>query len=136
MKYEYFKDLTSDVAFKAYGKDMRELFKNSALALFDVICELDKVKPDKMIIVEVKGDGYKDLLFNWLQELIAAVDTKEMFFSKFKVIGINDRKMVAECYGDEIKPENGKTLVKAVTNYLFDLKEEKGKKIAVVSLDI
>ena len=35
--------------------------------------------------VEVKGEDKEDLLFNWLQEIIAAVDIEEKFFSKFEI---------------------------------------------------
>lgn len=136
MKYEYVKGPTSDIVFKAYGKDMKELLENSAEALFSIICDIKQVKADNPVIMEVEGDDAKDLLFNWLQELIAAVDTDEMFFSKFDVKSIKENKIVVECYGEGIKPEKGNTLVKAVTNHLFDLEEKDGLLVATVSLDI
>ena len=44
MKYKFVEDLTSDVMYEAYGKDLKELFENAALALLSVICKIDKVK--------------------------------------------------------------------------------------------
>jgi SHS2 domain-containing protein len=35
---------TGDLAFVAYGKDVRELFQNAAFALFDVYADLSKVE--------------------------------------------------------------------------------------------
>lgn len=136
MKYKYVKDLTSDVMFEAYGKNLKELFANSALAMFEMICKIKKVKAEEKIRVEVEGDDLKELMHNWLQELIALVDTKEMFFSKFVIKKIDEKKLVAECYGEEIKPELGETVVKALTYYGFDVRKEKGKYVARVSLDI
>jgi SHS2 domain-containing protein len=136
MKYEYLNDLTSDIVFKAYGKDIKELFVNSAEALFSIICKIDKVKAKKQITIGLDAGDYKSLLFSWLQSLIAAVDTEEMFFSRFKIKKISDKGILAECWGEDISPEKGTTLVKAVTNYKFELEEKEGTFFAVVSLDI
>ncbi|MFT4297972.1 MAG: archease [Candidatus Woesearchaeota archaeon] len=136
MKYEYIKDLTSDVAFKAYGSTFNELLENSAEALSGVMCNIDKIAKKRKIIVEAKGESNEDLLFNWLQQIIAEVEIEQMFFSKFNIVDINDFSLTAECYGEEISNEKQKTHVKALTNYLFKL-EKKGKNfIATVSLDI
>jgi len=135
MKFKFIEDLTSDVMFEAYGKDLEELFENSALALFNVICQVDKVKSVKKIKVKVKGDDLKDLMINWLQELISLVDVENMFFSRFKVLKIDEKQLEAEIYGEEIKPEKGETVVKAVTYYNFELKKNKKWKVRVV-LDI
>jgi len=136
MKYEYIKDLTSDVAFNAYGSTMKELFLNSAEALVNIVCDIKKVKPEKRIEVEVKGDSYDDLLFNWLQEIIALIDTEEMFYSKFVIEELAENRLIGEIYGESTKPELGKTLVKALTNHKFSITDQKGKKKATVTLDI
>ena len=74
MKFKFIEDLTSDVMFEAYGKDLKELFVNSAVALFSVICKIDNVKASKEVLVSVKGSNLEELLINWLQKLIAIVD--------------------------------------------------------------
>ncbi|MAG19945.1 archease [archaeon] len=132
MKFKFIEDLTSDVMFEAYGKNEKELFENSALALFNVICRVKKVKNKKKVKIKVKGEDLKDLMFNWLQELIALVDVKEMFFSKFKILKISENKLEAEVYGEEIKPENGETVVKAISYYKFELEKKKNWKVRVV----
>ena len=80
MKYKFIEDLTSDVLFEAYGKNLKELFSNAASALFSIICQLDKVKAKKVKKVEVKANDLSELMFNWLQKLISLVDTDELFF--------------------------------------------------------
>lgn len=136
MKYKFIDDLTSDVVFEAYGKDLKSLFENAAFALFSVICQIKKVKPKSEKEIEVIGKDRKDLMFNWLQELISFVDTEEMFLSKFEIYEIDENRLKAKCYGEEAKPGKGGTLVKAVTYYKFNV-EKTGKRYKVtVSLDI
>ena len=136
VRYRFVRDLTSDVMFEAYGKSRKELFENAALAVLEVICQLDKVEPKTDVEVVVEGKDEKDLLFNWLQAVIAEVDIRQMFFSKVEVVDISDKRMSAIFYGEEMVPEKGETVVKAVTYYGFSLVKGKEGYIATVSLDI
>jgi len=134
MKYRFVEDLTSDVMFEAFGKSLKELFENSAEALFSVICS--GVQPKAQHLVKVNAGSLEELMLNWLQGLIALVDTEEMFFSKFVIKEIDETHLVAECFGEPITPEKGGTVVKAVTYYKFKLEQGKKGFKAVVSLDI
>ena len=136
MKYKFVDDLTSDVMFEAYGKDLKELFVNAAFALFSVICQIDKVKPKKGRDVEIVGKDKKELMLNWLQELISLVDTEELFFSEFEITEINGKHLKAKCYGEEITKEKGGTLVKGVTYHKFGIEKTNRGYKATVSLDI
>ncbi len=135
-KYKFIDEITSDVMFEAYGKELKDVFENAAEAMFHFICKIDQVSADKEVKVEVKGDSVDDLMINWLQYLIASVDIEEMFFSKFRVVEIDDTHLVAYIYGEEITPEKGETVVKAVTyhQYKFE-KTDDGYKVRV-SFDI
>ncbi len=135
-KYKFVDDLTSDVMFEAYGRDVKEVFENSAEAMFSVICRVKDVAQRKIVKVEVSGNGPEDLLINWLQELIALVDTEGMFFSKFEIIEIGDNGLTARIYGEPMRPEKGETVVKAVTYYKFALEATQFGYKATVSLDI
>ena len=46
-KYKFIDDLTSDVLFEAYGKDLKELYANAAEAMFSIICQTEKVEAKK-----------------------------------------------------------------------------------------
>lgn len=136
MKYKFIEDLTSDVMFEAYGKDLKELFSNAAEALFSIICQIDKIEHKKTKEVEVKGKNLEDLMFNWLQELIVLVDTDEMFFSKFEILEINENRLKARCHGELIIPEKGETVVKSVTYYKYKFEKTKDGYRVRVALDI
>jgi len=136
MKYKFIDEIKSDVLFEAYGKDLKELFSNAAMAMFTIICKVDKIKQDKVEEFEIKGEKLEDTFWNWLSGLIAIVDTEEMFFSKFEIEEVDEIHVKAKLYGSEIKPELGETVVKSLTNYKYKV-EKTGKNYkAVVSLDI
>jgi len=136
MKYKFLDDMTSDVVYEAYGKTLKEVFVNAAEGMFEVICQKDKIEPKDSVEVDIMADDIEDLMFNWLQELIALVDVEEMFFSKFEIISINDTKLKAKVYGEPISPAKGETVVKSLTYYKYKFeKVSKGYKVTV-SLDI
>jgi SHS2 domain-containing protein len=134
--YRYVEDLTSDVMFEAYGKDLSEVFVNAAEAMFSIICKLKKVPAKKPVEVSVKGKDKEELMINWLQHLIGLVDTEEMFFSRFDIREIDEKHLDARILGDEIKPETGETLVKAVTYYKYKFEKTGDGYMVRVSLDI
>ena len=136
MKFKFVDDLTSDVMFEAFGRDLKEVFQNSAEAMMSVMCQIDRVEQKESREVHVKGRDEKDLLLNWLQELIAMVDTEGMFFSKFVIQEISPSELKAMVYGEDSDPAKGETLVKAVTYYKFSLEKTGEGYKASVSLDI
>jgi SHS2 domain-containing protein len=136
MKYKLIDDLTSDVMFESYGKTLKELFENAAEAMFSVICQLGKVGQKESRAVQVRGRDEKELLHNWLQELIALVDTEGMFFSRFEVREISSTGLKAVVYGEGADPSKGETVVKAVTYYGFSLEKTGEGYRARFSLDI
>ncbi|MCJ7816436.1 MAG: archease [Candidatus Aenigmarchaeota archaeon] len=135
-KYKFIDDLTSDVMFEAYGKSLRDVFANAAEAMFTVICHIKKVKPKKALLIEAEAESVGKLMIAWLQELIAAVDTEGMFFSKFQVVEISEKRIKAKCWGEPVSPEKGETVVKAVTYYKYLFEKTKEGFKTRVALDI
>ena len=69
MKYKFLEDVAiADIAFDAYGNNLNELFENSALALFDTMCNLRKVKPKIKKTIELKNNNVQDLLFDFISK--------------------------------------------------------------------
>ena len=136
MKYKFIDEIKSDVMFEAYGKDLKELFENAAEALMSVICKIKQVKPKETEEFEMKGENLEELMMNWLQGLIAIVDTEQKFFSKIKIEEIDEIHVRAKLQGETIKPELGETVVKAVTYYSYKFEKTKNGYKARVSLDI
>ena len=137
MKYKFL-DHTADVLFEAYGKDMNELFENSALALEECIVELKSLKLKCKHNIKLKSDSIEELLYDFLSELIFIKDTKGLLFKKFKVKINKKFELNAEGEGEKINRDTRKLVddAKAVTKHLFEVKQEKNKFIAKVLVDI
>ena len=84
-------DFTSDVGIKAYGKDIPELFVNSARGMFFIICEKCREKDlnadiVKEISLKIDGDtSYEDLLVFWLEKLLFYHETDKALFFNFNL---------------------------------------------------
>jgi SHS2 domain-containing protein len=136
MKYKFIDTITSDVLYEAYGKSLKELFENAAEALASIQCRIAEVEPKEQRLIEISADNADELMIAWLQQIIAAVDTEEMFFSKFDIHEISETGLKAEIWGEQMSREKGQTVVKAVTYHKFKLEKIDGNFKATISLDI
>ncbi|MEM5812536.1 MAG: archease [Candidatus Aenigmatarchaeota archaeon] len=138
-KFEFVDITTSDVAFISYGRNLNELFENSALAMFEVMVDTKNVKPVVSRKVSVKGNDMQSLMFSWLNSLLLYVDSESLVFSKF-IAEVDGEKFFlrAECFGEKINPKRHelKTSVKSPTYHKMEIKKEKGFWKARVILDI
>ena len=122
-----FLEHTADVYIAAYGEDLPEAFGNAALAMFDVMTEVEKIDPDVEDRVEVTGEDEFALLYNWLEALLVKFDVNEMLYSKFEVwnLGqIQDQLVLkARIWGEKFDPNKHlqKVGVKAVTYHRMEI---------------
>lgn len=109
------------------GKDLKSLFAHAALACFEIICEIKKVKPAKLFKFKIAAENLEELLVNFLRELIFQYSAKELLFSKFSVDKIEEKALVARAWGEKIDKKRHifKNDLKAVTYH--GLKVEKTK---------
>jgi len=138
MKFKYLENIAiADIAFEAYGKTLNEVFENSAYALFDMTCNPKTIKQKIKKQIKVKAENERDLLYNFLSELIFLKDSKQLIFSKVK-IQIKNNNLQATLYGDKINPEKQELRndIKAITFYHFNLERKKSGYKATVVVDI
>ncbi len=106
-KFEFLKH-TADVKFRAYGKNLEEQFANAALAMFSIITETEKVKPEFEKTITVNGPDEKALLYNWLEELLYLMDAEEFMLHDVKKVKIEKKeklKLTAQVVGSKFKKE-------------------------------
>ena len=133
-----FLEHTADIKFQAFGKSLNECFENSALAM--IYSQYDgKIKERIKKKIKVKGKDLENLLYNFLEEILFLIDTKEFLISKIKIKISKDKKnLEASLIGDEIKNYKLTWEVKAVTyNEMFvkhDLKNKKWVAQAVIDV--
>ena len=89
-EYEFFEH-TGDAKFRAYGSTLEERFANAALAMFSLIVTTKDIKPALEKEVEVEGKDIKQLLYNWLEEILFLLDADSFFFNSVKSIEIKQK---------------------------------------------
>ena len=122
---------TADVYIAAYGESLEEAFENAAVAMFEGMTELDKVKPDIEDIVEVEGHDKHALLYSWLEALLFKLETIGNLYSRFEITRIEKTpaglKLTAKIWGEPFDSERhlSKVGVKAVTYHRMEIIESK-----------
>ena len=70
IKYKILEDVAlADIAIEAYGKNLNELFENSAFAIFDETTDLRRVEEKEKKIINVETNNLENLLFDFLSEI-------------------------------------------------------------------
>ena len=125
-KFEFLEH-TADVYIAAHGKTLEEAFENAALAMFEVMTDTDKVSPDVEDSVEVEAEDEFALLYSWLEALLVKFETKNMLYSKFKILSIEETSdgfsIKASVWGERFNAEKHtqKIGVKAVTYHRMEI---------------
>jgi len=137
-----FLEHTADAYIAAYGRDLAEAFENAALAMFNVMTEVERVSPEVEDYVEVvAGDEYA-LLYSWLEALLVKSEINEMLYSRFKVLGLDRTsdgfRIKAKIWGEKFDSEKHtqKVGVKAVTYHRMEIIKEPKKVTLKFILDI
>ena len=137
-----FLEHTADAYIAAYGTDLAEAFENAALAMFDVMTNVEKVSPEVKDSVKVVAEDEYALLYSWLEALLVKFDVNKMLYSKFKVLDLNQTsggfRLRAEIWGEKFNPEKHaqKVGVKAVTYHRMEIIKEPNKATLKFILDI
>ena len=137
-----FLEHTADAYVAAYGKDLAEAFESAAVAMFDVMTEVEKVKAEIEDYVEVEAEDEFALLYSWLENLLVKSDINEMLYSKFKILNINKTsdgfRLQAKIWGEKFNPKKHpqKVGVKAVTYHRMEILKQPNKVTLKFILDI
>jgi SHS2 domain-containing protein len=140
-KFEFLEH-TADVYIAAHGKTLEEAFENAALAMFEVMTDTDKVSPDVEDSVEVEAEDEFALLYSWLEALLVKFETKNMLYSKFKILSIEETSdgfsIKASVWGERFNAEKHiqKVGVKAVTYHRMEIIKDIDKVTLEFILDI
>lgn len=139
MSYEYL-DVRGDIGFVVRGEKIEDIFKTAALAMYNIMVDISKVKRSVSREVEVSAKDLDILLHHWLQELLFITDTEGIVFSSFDVEICKDDEFMAKgkAYGEKLNPElhEIRTAIKAVTYHNLELRLENSGWKAVVILDV
>lgn len=122
-----FLEHTADAYIAAYGESLEEAFENAALATFEVMTDVEKVKPEIEDFVEVEAHDEYALLYSWVEELLVRFEITNNLYCRFKISGIEESpaglKLKAKIWGEPLNPERHlrKVGVKAVTYHRMEI---------------
>lgn len=143
MPFEYVDDVaTADVAFRAWGATIEELFIAAADATMNVMVErLDSIEPREHRLMDLEAEAVDMLLFELLQEIIFYKDAHRLLLrvGRAQISESDDHfRLRAETYGESIDPARHELIVdvKAVTFHRYQVRETAGGWEAFVILDI
>lgn len=137
-----FLEHTADAYVAAYGENLGEAFESAALAMFEVMTDVKKVKPLVEDHVEVRATDESALLYSWLEALLLKFDIKGLLFSKFEVLKLEETSdgfmLKAKAWGEKFNPQKHpqKVGVKAITYHRMEIIKERGKVTLKFILDI
>ena len=126
-------DHTADWAFRAYGRDLKELFENAAAALF----ALEGVGEQPTAVtreVQVEGIDHESLLVNWLGELLYLQETRHETYHHFSVDRLSSTLLSARVEGAGSGPLN--KFVKAITYHDLRIEQTPEGWAATVVVDV
>ena len=140
--FEYLEH-TADAKFRAYGATLGECFENSAKAMVNVVCALEKIEVKEETEISAEAESAEDLLHKFLENLLFEIETREMLYSEFKIEIGNDTtnwflKCIARGEAINLEKHSIKSEIKAVTWHEFFLRKEPEKNlwVAQVIVDI
>ncbi len=130
-------DVEADVGFEVWASDLNSLFEEAALAMYEIMVDVESVNPVVEKELELESEDLSLLLHSWLSELLFITDVEGLVFSKFEV-KVEGTRLRGRAWGEPVDPKrhNPKTEVKAVTYYKLRVEKEGDLWRAVVILDL
>lgn len=94
----------ADIYIEVYGRNLEEIFRNAALALYDQICEIDKIENNEIKKISIEAAEYEDLLVNFLNEILYLFDS-EGFVASSVEVRLTDKTLIAILSGEKYRRE-------------------------------
>ncbi len=107
----------ADVGLLVRGRDGAELFASAGLALFDLVCDLERVEEHARYSVTGDADAVEPLLVDWLNELVYLFEGEGVVCRRFAFPEWSETRFRAHAFGEPADPErhHPRDVVKAAT---------------------
>jgi tRNA nucleotidyltransferase (CCA-adding enzyme) len=91
----------ADIGVRGFGPTREAAFEQVAVALMAVITEPGDVLPVEEVTISCTAKDSEFLMVEWLNELVYAMATKHMLFSRFEV-ELEDNSLKARAWGEKV----------------------------------
>ncbi len=137
-----FLEHVTDAFVEAWGETLAEAFSQAGLALFDTMLDVKSVQTRTNLEVQPNGHDEKELLYNYLEELLLLFEVKQLALGSFTVSSITPSKAGVRLKGKvagelyDRARHNGKVEVKGITYHLMEIEKYPGKVTVRFLLDL
>jgi len=125
-----FLEHTTDAYIEAWGPTLERAFAQAAEAFYETMLNVQKIDPILEELIQVAGHDKKELLYNWIEQLLLEFDIKAMVYASYHIIIAPDDRTSFKLRG-KIRGEKydrgkhgAKTEVKGVTYHLMTIEED------------
>jgi SHS2 domain-containing protein len=128
----------ADVGLVVRGRDGPELFAQAGLALFDLVCDLDRVDERERYPLVGEADAVEPLLVDWLNDLVYLFQGRGVVCRRFAFPVWSETAYEAEAFGEPVDParHTPRDLVKAATYHGLSVAQRGNELEARVILDV
>lgn len=134
MKQYEFLEHPADLKIRAFGKNLQELFINTALGMMEFLYGEKKQKAvTQKEQIEIHADNIESLLVDWLAELLYLSDARKRNYFNYQIHFFSETEIIATV--GSIKAI-AKDDIKAVTYHELSISENNGFWTATVVFDI
>lgn len=132
----------TDALIEAWGTTLEEAFSQAGLALFDTMLHVKRVQPKTKVEIQTNGHDEKELLYNYLEELLLLFEVKRLALRSFVVSSITPTQAEIRLRGNasgepyDRAKHNGKVEVKGITYHLMEIEKQAGKVTVRFLLDL
>jgi SHS2 domain-containing protein len=118
-------DHTADLGIEVSGGSEKELYRNAAIAVHDMIADLRSVRPREVRKIAVEGRDREDLLINFLREILYLYNGEHWLLKKITIGKMGVGRIEATLRGETFeRSRHGlKHEIKAVTYHQAEVRE-------------
>ena len=139
--YRFLEHVT-DALVEAWGETMEEAFSQAGRALFETMLDTEKVHRKTSEEIRTAGHDEKELLYNYLEELLLLFEVKQLALGDFAVSSIisiqGEIRLKGKTSGEpyDRAKHGGRVEVKGITYHLMEIEKHPTKVTVRFLLDL